>query len=200
MSSPGKKRRSYQQAWRRAKQIRLAAQAAAEQVTREEDILNTTYPLAPLENSEENREEDDRPPTPPPEAASSSESENVIDQEAVDSDWEEVMVSESESEDSLSSDSDDNEEEGRTAAAILQSWALKHGITHNALDDLLREVRSVKPIQSWQELPLSARTLLRTNRSVETEHLGPMERVKLDVKTVITANFLKYPPLSSFRH
>ena len=192
MNSPRKRQRRYQQAWRRAKKLTQEAHAAAEEMTREEDIVHSTL----FQNEEaECVTEVDKPQSGEGGDNDSSKSE----EEAVErgDDTRGFSTPDSWSELSDESDSDIDAHgivpEVITASQVVQRWALRHGITHNALDDLLREVRQVNPLESWRELPLSARTLLRTKRTVVTDRVGPMERIKLDVESVVASNFLKYP-------
>lgn len=54
---------------------------------------------------------------------------------------------------------------------ILAEWALKHNICHSAVNDLLKILQPV--IQLSDTLPLDARTLLQTTRTVKTKDVHP---------------------------
>ncbi|XP_050719438.1 uncharacterized protein LOC127000064 [Eriocheir sinensis] len=87
------------------------------------------------------------------------------------------------SSDSLSSD------EGRNISSDLISWINKHQIKHNAADDLLKLLRS----NGHNSLPLSARTLLKTERNVKIEDKSGMSYIYLGLKESLLKNFEKYP-------
>lgn len=92
----------------------------------------------------------------------------------------------------VSSSEEDNEPLGEAAHKVLSDWALRNVITHNALDDLLRVVRTIDP-HTVNSLPLTARTLLKTNRNVATEVVGDMTLIRLPVMKTIAAKFMEYP-------
>lgn len=59
-------------------------------------------------------------------------------------------------------------EEGMTMKSRLVEWALKHNITHSAINDLLTILK-----QSFSDIPLDARTLLKTPRNTILETVEP---------------------------
>ena len=56
---------------------------------------------------------------------------------------------------------------------FLTSWSLKHNIPHNAISELLKQLKSHKPC--FSELPVDARTLLKTPRSTVIRSVPPGE-------------------------
>ncbi|KAA0712500.1 hypothetical protein E1301_Tti021505 [Triplophysa tibetana] len=68
------------------------------------------------------------------------------------------------SEANCSSGTEDVEMPPASRTMFLQEWSMKHLITHNAIDDLLRGLQK----HGHPELPSTARTLLRTPREIKT--------------------------------
>ncbi|KAA0715975.1 hypothetical protein E1301_Tti016129 [Triplophysa tibetana] len=69
---------------------------------------------------------------------------------------------------------------------FLQEWSMKHLITHNAIDDLLRGLQK----HGHPELPSTARTLLRTPRQIKTltmsgMHAFPFENFLGKIKRLV---------------
>ena len=196
MFSPRKRRHAYLKGWRKARRvIAAAARPTEEHVSSDEEVEYEEYEGSyGGDHSMENEDAEgqllgDEPGSRPPANVTGIVSEHDTANEVHGSEVsEEEVISTSEDE------GDRTEAEEKTAKKVLVEWALKHGVSHNALDDLLRAVRTVNPLESWRRLPLSARTLLQTNRHVDTEFVGPMERVKdQDVKATLQRNFMKYP-------
>lgn len=202
MFSPRKRRKTYLRGWRNARRMLAAASEAAAEEDRETDHEDS-------ENNFGSETADDEALTSAPEDEGHHEinfegattaipdlhapvdlSESDADGQASDDSFEMHVLYSSEDENEEREWSDD---ETKTASIVLRGWALRNNISHNALDDLLREIRTVEPLDSWNDLPLSARTLLKTTGRVPTEFIGPMERVNLDIKETIVSNFLKYP-------
>lgn len=88
----------------------------------------------------------------------------------------------------ISSDSSSSGEEGNIASDLV-SWITKHQIKHNAADDLLKLLKK----HGNDTLPLSTRTLLRTDRNVQTEKKSGMSYLYLGLEESLLRNFEKYP-------
>ena len=71
----------------------------------------------------------------------------------------------------------------------LANWINKHQIKHSAADDLLKLLRS----HGHASLPLSARTLLKSDRVVVSEEKSGMQYAYLGVENSIVKHFDKYP-------
>ncbi|KAK3868236.1 hypothetical protein Pcinc_026365 [Petrolisthes cinctipes] len=89
------------------------------------------------------------------------------------------------SSDSLSSD----EERNTCITSDLVSWINKHQIKHNAADDLLKLLKE----HGSNTLPLSARTLLKTDKNVLTKEKSGMSYIYLGLEKSLVRNFEKYP-------
>lgn len=74
-------------------------------------------------------------------------------------------------------------------AMFLQEWATKHNIAHNAIDDLLKELKN----HGHPELPSTARTLLQTPRSVKTVTKSGMECVHFNLRESLSRQLQHYP-------
>lgn len=72
---------------------------------------------------------------------------------------------------------------------FLQHWALKHQITHSALDDLLVGLKA----NGHTELPSTARTLLSTPRDIRSTPVSGMEYVHFGLRRAIEAQLNHYP-------
>ena len=89
----------------------------------------------------------------------------------------------------VSSDSVSSDEEGNIASDLV-SWINKHQIKHNAADDLLKFLKT----HGHNTLPLSARTLLKTDRTVQIEEKSGMSYIYLGLEEALVRTFEKYPP------
>ncbi|KAK3880426.1 hypothetical protein Pcinc_015109 [Petrolisthes cinctipes] len=89
------------------------------------------------------------------------------------------------SSDSLSSD----EERNTCITSDLVSLINKHQIKHNAADDLLKLLKE----HGNNTLPLSARTLLKTDKNVLTKEKSGMSYIYLGLEKSLVRNFEKYP-------
>ena len=78
------------------------------------------------------------------------------------------------------------------AATLLREWLNANHVPHNAVDQLLHILKEVNPA-SIQELPLTARTFLKTMRNCETHLKSGMEYINCGVKSSIAHNFQHYP-------
>ncbi|KAL2103346.1 hypothetical protein ACEWY4_000214 [Coilia grayii] len=72
----------------------------------------------------------------------------------------------------------------------LSEWACNFGITHNALDALLKVLQR----QGHTELPSTARTLLQTERKFKVDMIGGVETIKYDVADQLKLHLSKYAP------
>lgn len=88
----------------------------------------------------------------------------------------------------VSSESLSSDEEGNIASDLV-SWINKHQIKHNAADDLLKLLK----VHGNNTLPLSARTLLKTDSNVQTEEKSGMSYIYLQLEESLVRNFEKYP-------
>ena len=85
--------------------------------------------------------------------------------------------------------SSDDEEETRVK---LGKWTLKYGISQGATDELLKILKSVDG-DTLSDLPMTARTLVKTPRSIDTEEKSGMQYKNLGLKRSLADNFRRYP-------
>ena len=79
-----------------------------------------------------------------------------------------------------------------TGAEKLALWANSNNITQKALDQLLGVLKDLNP-DDLRDLPMTARTLLKTERSVKTVMLSNMEYINMGVTDSIKKMFNNYP-------
>ncbi len=89
----------------------------------------------------------------------------------------------------VSSDSLSSDEEGNIASDLV-SWINKHQMKHNTADDFLKLLKA----HGNNTLSLSARTLLKTDRNVQTQEKSDMSYIYLGVEESLMRCFQKYPP------
>lgn len=93
------------------------------------------------------------------------------------------------SEENCRSGPEDVEMPPASLTMFLQEWSMKHLIPHNAIDDLLRGLKQ----HGHPELPLTARTLLRTPRQIETVKMSGMECVHFNLRESLIEQLKHYP-------
>ena len=77
-------------------------------------------------------------------------------------------------------------------ASSLTKWAIDFNIKQNATDGLLKILRSLKSLEH-ENLPATARTLLKTEKNVEVQMVSGMEYVFLGVESGLRQHFSQYP-------
>ncbi|KAA0708859.1 hypothetical protein E1301_Tti011794 [Triplophysa tibetana] len=82
-----------------------------------------------------------------------------------------------------------NEMASTSLPTFLQEWSIKHNITHNALDDLLKGLKR----NGHPELPSTARTLLKTPRTVTSSQKSGMECVHFNLRESLSDQLKRYP-------
>ena len=97
---------------------------------------------------------------------------------------------------SESDNSDDDPERANdgvpSAKEKLAAWCNKNSIRLTAMDELLGILRSADA-KELRQLPKTARALMKTKRTVETQVKSGMDYVNLGVEKSIMINFQKYP-------
>jgi hypothetical protein len=88
----------------------------------------------------------------------------------------------------ISSESE-SEDQDCLLPEYLASWANEFKIKHNALDGLLKLLKS----SGHSSLPSSSRTLLKTRRDVVVNHKSNMEYIYFGMYEALEKNFMKYP-------
>lgn len=86
------------------------------------------------------------------------------------------------------SDSDLNDDDP-SLASDMAAWVTSYGIKHNAVDALLKTLKT----HGHTDLPSTARTLLNTVKEVELELKSGMEYIYLGLKKGLVSNISKYP-------
>ncbi|KAJ8290145.1 hypothetical protein GJAV_G00009230 [Gymnothorax javanicus] len=87
-------------------------------------------------------------------------------------------------------DLEESDQEINTSlSADLAAWACQFQVKHNAVDDLLKILRS----HGHTDLPSCSRTLLKTPREVKTTQKSGMEYVHSPVKEKLHDNLMRYP-------
>lgn len=71
----------------------------------------------------------------------------------------------------------------------LRKWVTKHQVKHNAIDDLLKILQE----NGHSDLPVTARTLLRTPRVVKTERRSGMDFIHLGLESGLLETLRNYP-------
>ena len=91
----------------------------------------------------------------------------------------------------LSSESEDEDQcsRGDHLKNDLISWTNKHQIKHNALDDLLKLLKE----HVLEDLPVTARTLLKTDKNVETSVKSDMQYIHFNVRDKLLKCLQRYP-------
>ena len=89
----------------------------------------------------------------------------------------------------LSSDSEDEKQCGSNLGENLAAWAAQFQIKQNAIDSLLRILKQA----GLPNLPITARTLLKTARTVPTEIKSGVEYFYFGLKTGLLEQLTKYP-------
>ena len=91
----------------------------------------------------------------------------------------------------LSSDSEEEEETGQNDnfSESLSSLAVKHQVKHNFLDDLLKLLKQ----NGHPDLPVTARTLLKTTKYVELETRSGMDYIYFGIKDKLLQTLTRYP-------
>ncbi|XP_069192203.1 uncharacterized protein [Procambarus clarkii] len=188
------KRREYHTRWQRmsrAKKRRLKEQASQRGKNENSDeveiqLLNQD----PLANVTTNSIDDDH-------AALSSNSEPNIgcganeDASSLESqrerDWTWDMIDEH---DPISSESESSgDEDDKSLSDVLLVWVNKYGITHNAIDNLLKKLRK----QGHADLPKTARSLLNTVKHIPTETKSGMMYIYLGLEEEMLKTLRLYP-------
>ena len=87
----------------------------------------------------------------------------------------------------------DSEDEGQhidkdNFKSDLIAWINKHQIKHNAVDDLLKLLKT----NGLEDLPVTARTLLKTSKNVETSSKSSMEYIHFSLRDKLHKCLLGY--------
>ena len=89
----------------------------------------------------------------------------------------------------LSSDSPESENEiCGSLANELAEWANAFQVKHNAIDNLLKRLKH----HGHQDLPSTARTLIKTPRNIQIDTKSDMDYYYIGVKEEIVKHFAKY--------
>ena len=92
--------------------------------------------------------------------------------------------------DILSSDCPESENEiCGWSASELAEWANAFQVKHNAVDNLLKRLKR----HGYQDLPSTARTLIKTLRNIQIDTKSDMEYYYFRVKEEIVKHSAKYP-------
>lgn len=91
---------------------------------------------------------------------------------------------------STDSENDKSDVDDVSLASHLRDWVNKFQVKHNAVDELVKLLRE----SGHPDLPATARTLLKTARTVDVSQKSGMEYIFLGVKVELVKHLDKYPP------